>query len=238
MKLNLKSGNQNLAATLTLPEKNFKESLPFLLFIHGWKSDRQGNIKRAVEISKLGFICLALDLRGHGESDGAIDEFSRQDHIEDIKSAYKYLSGQKEINPKRIGIIGSSYGAYLAAVATNFLEFRWLILRVPALYFNDNFDTPTDKLMSEDPKAFKTSGLTIKNSLTLKGVVNFPGEILIIESEKDEVIPHKVIENYLEVAPNKNHITHAVMKNTPHSLKTQAQETQYIEILKNWLKKH
>lgn len=84
MKLNLKSGNQNLAATLTLPEKNFKEPLPALLFIHGWKSNQEGNIKRASEICKLGFICLTLDLRGHGESEGSIEQFSRKDHLEDI----------------------------------------------------------------------------------------------------------------------------------------------------------
>src|SRR3989344_7145018 len=117
MKLNLKSDNQNIAANLIKPE-GFKYPLPALIFVHGWKSKQEGNIKRATEIAKLGFVCLTLDLRGHGESDGTIDQFSRKDHLEDIKAAYKYLSEQKEVNPSKIGILGSSYGAYLSAVAT------------------------------------------------------------------------------------------------------------------------
>lgn len=233
MKLNLKSGNQNLSANLIKP-KNFKTPLPALIFVHGWKSDQTGNIKRAIEISKLGFICLTLDLRGHGESEGNTEEFSREDHLEDIKSAYKYLADTKEVNRAKIGIIGSSYGAYLSAVATNFLEFEWLILRVPALYFNDKFNIPTDKLIKEDKNAFTTFGLTPENSLALKGVANFPGDILIIESEKDEVIPHSVIENYLGVISDKRRLTYKIIKNARHSLTDEKLDKEYLHLLKNW----
>lgn len=235
MKLKL-TGNQNLEATLIKPPKQFKGSLPALIFIPGWKSNQEGNVKRASEITKLGFICLTLDLRGHGQSDGNIDQFSRQDHLEDIKTAYNYLSSLKEVE-KKIGIIGSSYGAYLAAVATNSLVFNWLVLRVPALYFDKNFDVPTDKLIKEDKKAFKTSGLTPKNSLALKGVLDFEGKLLIVESEKDEVIPHQVIENYLEIC-DKRKLTYKVMKNTRHSLESENQEKNYVNILKTWLQEN
>lgn len=234
MKLNLKSGNQNLSANLIKPE-NFRKPLPSLIFIHGWKSNQTGNIKRAVEIVKLGFVCLTLDLRGHGESNGNVEEFSRGDHLEDIETAYKYLRDLKEVNPNKIGIIGSSYGAYLAAVAINFLEFEWLVLRVPALYFNDKFNIPTGKLIKEDRNAFTTSGLTPKNSLALKGVANFSGDILIIESEKDEIIPHSVIENYLNSISDKRKLTYKIIKNARHSLTDEKLDKEYVALLKRWL---
>lgn len=235
MKLNLKSQNQNLAATLTKPGKHFKEPLPALIFIHGWKSDQTGNVRRAKEISKLGFICLTLDLRGHGESEGKLEDYSREDHIEDIKSVYKYLAELKDVNAEKIGIIGSSYGGYLAAVATNFLKFEWLILRVPALYFDKGFKTPTTELLGRDKNAFTTSGLHTEKSLALKGVANFPGEILIIESEEDKIIPHSVIENYLEVIADRKKLTYKIMKGAQHSLETPEQEEEYIDILKSFL---
>lgn len=235
MKLSLKLRNQNLAVTLVKPGKKFKGPLPALIFIHGWKSNQEGNIKRAKEISKLGFICLTLDLRGHGESGEPIEQYSREDHLEDIKTAYEYLTHFKEVNPEKIGIIGSSYGAYLSAVATNYLNFEWLILRVPALYFDDGFSTPTAELIRKDKDAFTTSGLTPKNSLALKGVANFLGEILIIESEKDKVIPHEVIENYLNDVKDKQRLTYALMKDTAHSLDTRKQEEEYIDIMRMWL---
>jgi len=235
MKLNLKSDNQNIAANLIKPE-GFKYPLPALIFVHGWKSKQEGNIKRATEIAKLGFVCLTLDLRGHGESDGTIDQFSRKDHLEDIKAAYKYLSEQKEVNPSKIGILGSSYGAYLSAVATNFLEFEWLILRVPALYFDEGMDIPTDRLIKENPQAFTSSDLTEENCLALKGVANFAGEILLIESEKDEMIPHAVIENYLSVIQDKRRLTYEVMKGAGHHFWNNPElDEKYLDILKDWL---
>lgn len=235
MKLNLKPGNENLAATLIYPEKKFKGLLPALIFVHGWESNQQGNIKRAKEISKLGFICLTLDLRGHGKSDGSIEQYSRKDHLEDIKTAYEYLSNLNEVNSNETGIIGSSYGGYLSALSSNYLKFKWLVLRVPALYFDDNFNTPSAQLIKQDKNAFTTSGLTSEKSLALKGVANFSGKILIIESEKDKVIPHKVIENYLEVVEDEQRLTYLVMKGAKHSLETEMQEKEYIDIMRMWL---
>ncbi len=244
MKLSFKSENQNLAATLIRPEGH-KEPLPALIWIHGWKSDRKGNTKRAKEISKLGFICLTVDLRGHGESDGTIDQYSVKDHLEDIRAAYKYLTELKEVNQNEIGIIGSSYGGNLSAIATNYLKFKWLVLRVPALYLDKYIDVPTEMLIGKDEegKAFKSSDATPETSLSLKGVANFSGEILIVESEKDDVIPHTVIENYLKFIKDepssrlraKRRLTYKVMKGAPHSLETEVQENEYIDILKKWL---
>lgn len=236
MRLILKSDNQSISANLIRPE-NLKSKNPALIFIHGWKSNQEGNIKRATEISKHGFICMTLDLRGHGQSDGSIEQFSRKDHLEDIKSAYNYLVSLPEVDKKQIGTIGSSYGGYLAAVAANYLKFKWLVLRVPALYFDQKFNIPTEKLIGEDEtgKAFKLSGLTPENSLALKAVTSFPGEILIIESEKDKVIPHSVIKNYLRFVKDKVKLTYEIMENTPHALETKEQEKKYLQVLKKWL---
>lgn len=236
MKFNLNSENQNLVGNLIKPSESPKAPLPALIFVHGWKSNQEGNIKRAAEISKLGFICLTLDLRGHGESDGTIDQYSCKNHLEDIKSAYNYLVQLPEVDKNQIGIIGSSYGGNLAAVATNFLPFKWLVLRVPALYTDKYFDIPTESLIGkkEEGEAFTSSNSTPSESLALQGVAKFKGRILIVVSEKDAIIPHAVIENYIKFAP-KNNLTYRVMKNAEHSLETPEQEREYIDILKSFL---
>lgn len=232
MKKDIKINNQ-ISATLITPDKVTKP-LPALLFIHGWRSNKSGNVKRAEELSKRGFISLCIDLRGHGESEGSIEEFSRKDHLEDIKNSYEYLKKLNQVNKEKIGIVGASYGGYLAAVAVNDLNFSRLVLRVPALYFDNDFSIQTDKLINGDTKAFKSWGLTPKNSLALKGVKNFKGNILLIEAEKDTVIPHQVIENYKQFA-NPKKTKYVLMRDTPHSLETEAQEEAYLYILKHWL---
>lgn len=235
MNITIKSENQNLSANLIKPEN--AKNLPALIFVHGWKSDKTGNTKRALEISKLGFICLCIDLRGHGESDGTIDQFSVKDHLEDVKASYEYLSNLPEVDKNQIGIIGSSYGGNLSAIAVNYLKFKWLVLRVPALYIDKYIDVPSEELIGQDEEseAFKSSTTTPAESFALKGVENFNSKILLIESENDIVIPHPVIENYLKFIDEKI-LTYKVMKNAPHSLETDEQEKEYIEILSSWLK--
>lgn len=233
MKLNLKVNNQ-ISATLIKPE-NLEAKNPALIFVHGWRSDQTGNIKRAKPLTDLGFIILTIDLRGHGESAGKLEDYSRENHVEDIKAAYDYLSTLPEVDTEKIGIVGSSYGAYLSAVVTNFKKFNKLVLRVPALYFDKNIDIPSAKLMAGDPKAFKSDDLNPKNSLAIKGVSEFKGKALIIEAEKDSIIPHSVIENYLRFA--QKNTEYKVMEGAPHSLETEEQEKEYIKILKNWLLK-
>jgi len=237
MEIKIRVKDQSIAATLIKPE-NLDSKNPALIFVHGWKSNQAGNIKRATEVSKLGFVCLTIDLRGHGKSDGKIDQYSCKDHLEDIKTAYEYLLKLPEVDPKQIGIIGSSYGGNLSAVAANFIKFKWLVLRVPALYIDKYFDVPTEELIGKDEegKAFKSSDATPETSSALKGVVNFKGKILIVESEKDVVIPHAVIENYLKfITPSK--LTYKVMKDAAHSLETEEQEKEYIEILMSFLRR-
>lgn len=238
MNISLKVNDQNLSATLIKPD-GFKKPLPALIFIHGWKSDRKGNTKRALEVSKLGFICLTIDLRGHGDSDGAIEQYCVKDHLDDVKASYEYLSELPGVNRNKIGIIGSSYGGNLAAIASNYMNFKWLGLRVPALYVDKYFEVPTESLIGkhEEKNAFKSSTATPKESSALKGVANFPGKILIVESEKDTVIPHCVIENYLRFVDDEQKLTYEVMEGAGHSLETDAQEKEYIDILKSWLKK-
>ncbi len=240
MKFHLKSDNQNLSANLVKPEnlraKNLPagRQVPALLFIHGWGSSQEGNILRAEKLSELGFICVTIDLRGHGESDGKLEEFSRKDHLEDVLAAYDYIANLPEVDREQIGVIGASYGGYLASILAGERKIKWLVLRVPALYFDKNFDTSTLQLIENEVEAFKTSNLKPEDSLPLKSVQNFSGEILLIESEDDAIIPHSVIENYLEYI-NKDQLTYKIMKNTPHDLRTEDQQREYIGILKSFL---
>lgn len=237
MKLSLKVGNRNLSVNLIKPE-GLKTPAPALIFVHGWKSNQEGNILRANEISKLGFICLTIDLRGHGESEGSVEEFSRKDHLEDLKAAYDFLTNREDIDPERIGIIGASYGGYLAAILTNFKKLKWLVMRVPALYFDDKFEVPSEILIGnkEEKDAFRSTNLTPQESLALKGTTNFKNPILIIESEMDTIIPTETIQNYLRFAPKNTQ--HIVMKGTPHDLRTQDQQKEYIELLKTFFKEN
>ena len=59
---------------------------------------------------------------------------------------------------------------------------------------------------------------------------------MIIESEKDDVVPHQTVVNYANAVKNRNRLTHTVMKGAPHSIKEGKFRDKVEKILLNWFK--
>ena len=114
-RINFLVNGQKIKGTLIFPKK-VKFDNPAVLFIHGWTSNETGYIPRAQVVAKHGAICLIFNLRGHGESGGSLEEFSRKDHLKDVIAAYDFLTAQKNVNKNKIGVCGASYGGYLASI--------------------------------------------------------------------------------------------------------------------------
>src|SRR5690242_1266239 len=85
------------------------------LFIHGWTGHQ--NLIAARALCDHGFTCLTYDMRGVGDSAGDFDSLTRADYLEDACAAYDYL--REQVGPDTpIGVAGSSFGSYLAALLT------------------------------------------------------------------------------------------------------------------------
>jgi pimeloyl-ACP methyl ester carboxylesterase len=192
-----------------------------LLFVHGLHSDQTGYRSRAEEATaRLGTTCLTFDLGGHGESGGSPEELSLRDHLGDVLAAYDTLAGHERVDPRRVGVCGASYGAYLAARATTERDVSRLLLRAPALYADRDLDTPPrDRLSTSDPSL--ASGL-------LSSLAHFDREVLIAESEHDEVIPHATVEAYRAAFP---HASHHVIPDTAHSLADDAARGAFLALI-------
>jgi pimeloyl-ACP methyl ester carboxylesterase len=73
----------------------------------------------ATRLASEGIGALALDLRGHGESSGAVPEGDTADYsvlVRDVTAARHYLSSRSDVQPSRLGIAGASIGANLAVL--------------------------------------------------------------------------------------------------------------------------
>lgn len=93
--------NKKLRGTLIIP-KNIHIGTSAVLFIHGWTSSETGYVPRAQVISKLGYVCLTFSMRGHGESEGKLENLSRDDHLKDCIAAYDFLASQSNVDRKKI----------------------------------------------------------------------------------------------------------------------------------------
>src|SRR3989344_8578932 len=129
-----------LSGTLFSPSKEGVH--PAVLIIHGWQSDQERSFDTAQMLEEEGFVCLTFDLRGHGKSEGSLKEFSSKDFLHDALAAYDFLAAQKNVDPKRIGIIGGSYGGYPPPAPSAAREVPWIRMRGPADYTGGAFERP------------------------------------------------------------------------------------------------
>ncbi|WP_461116451.1 alpha/beta hydrolase, partial [Spirosoma jeollabukense] len=72
------------------------------------------------ELVKKGFAVLRYDNRSKGRSPGKpIEESTTTELASDAQAAFRFLKGHKEIDTRRIGVIGHSEGATIAAIAAS-----------------------------------------------------------------------------------------------------------------------
>ncbi len=87
---------------------------PAVILVHMLQKSRRDWDALANSLSAAGIGALTFDLRGHGDSQG-----SSQDHaamLQDLRAAKRFLTSRNDVTQGRIGIVGASLGATLAAM--------------------------------------------------------------------------------------------------------------------------
>jgi uncharacterized protein len=74
-----------------------------------------------------------------------------------------------------------------------------------------------------------------QDNRALKACAAFKGDVLIIESERDDIVPHATIENYREAAKNARSLTYRVLEGADHGLSSEDAQRAYTGVLVNWL---
>lgn len=83
----------------------------------------------ADHLTRKGIAVLRYDKRGNGKSTGDYANATTEDFAGDCESAIAYLKSRKEIDPKRIGLIGHSEGGIIAPmVAARSKDLAWVVL--------------------------------------------------------------------------------------------------------------
>jgi len=211
-------------------------TVPGVLFVHGWGGSQQQYVARAREVAAVGCVCLTFDLRGHARTHAQYETVSRQHNLRDVVAAYDVLVGQRGVDPSAIAVVGSSYGGYLAAILTSTRPVKWLALRAPALYKDTHWELPKRQLKKQqDLGAYRLLPARPEESRALTACTTFDGDLLIIESEHDDVVPHQVITNYRDACVRAHSITYRVISGADHGLTSEACQHAYTSVLVNWL---
>ncbi len=97
--------------------------MPAVIFLHqgGSSKEEWTNLPIFQDVTKAGMVAFALDIRGHGASDGEADFTTLFDDPDqaprDLMAAINWLAKSSTVNMDRVAIVGASIGANLAVAA-------------------------------------------------------------------------------------------------------------------------
>jgi dipeptidyl aminopeptidase/acylaminoacyl peptidase len=120
------SDGLEIPAYLTLPKGLAAKNLPAVIFPHGgpWGRDSWGYNSIAQFLANRGYVVLSPNFRGSaGYGKKFLDAGNKQwgDKMQDdVTWGVKYLVAQGIADPKRVGIMGGSYGGYATLAGVTF----------------------------------------------------------------------------------------------------------------------
>lgn len=211
--------------------------VPGVLLVHGWGGSQQQYLLRARSIASLGCICLTFDLRGHAQTRAQYFEtVTREQNMQDVLAAYDQLAARPHVDRNAIAVVGSSYGGYLGALLTALRPVKWLGLRAPALYIDDGWDSPKLQLHKDyDLQGYRRRFVPAEANRALRAVQQFEGDVLLVQSELDDVIPATVLTSYQEAAKQARSLTYRCISGADHGLTKDTDQAAYLKLLVNWL---
>jgi len=149
-----------IAANLYSVEK----PLGWFVLSHMMPATKESYKDLATKLQNAGYESIAIDLRGHGESENGPEEFfyfkdeEHQKSILDLEAAANYLIKKREATPNKISFIGASIGANLSLqYISEHQEFKTAILLSPGLNYRGIKTEPMAKNIKSGQKVFFVS---------------------------------------------------------------------------------
>jgi len=195
--ITLHSGGLRLAANLFVPPAAAQPPpWPAVLIVHGFAGTKESHTEFGEYLARSGIAALALDLRGHGASQGFLDAGV----LDDLGGAVSYLRTVPEVDCGRIVVRGSSLGGNLAVHAgVKYSEIAGVVAICPA----------TESLLLpwvESGQAVRDSralGLTVRLNAT--SFANYlrshdlrqavprlsPRPLLLVQARGDQTVPYQ-----------------------------------------------
>ena len=227
------SGGDSIDGSLCLPATKRKHH-PGVLFLHGWGGNRDRHYRGATLLARQGFICLTIDLRGHGKTRELVQSVSATNNLTDAIAAYDFLLSQQAIENGCIGVAGFSYGAFLAVLLSQHRTLQRLALRAPALYRDGDISTPKSCIDRKRLALFRRKKLTPQDSIALAACSRFKGDALVLESENDSVVPHQQVQNFVDSFKEARSLTHVLIPEADHSLSEERWKEFALNTLVHW----
>ena len=131
--------------------------------------------------------------------------------------------------------MGTSFGGFVTAIIVPEFEFiKSIVLRVPAIFPEEIMDINVEDLRVYsyiDRKKWLAS-------IAYDGISKFKGDLLVIQSEKDDVVKDWIVKNYYDQAKNAAKRELFVQKGAGHDLRQNPNALkEFYELTFDWFLK-
>lgn len=195
--------SQKLRLRGILSEVRGLKKSPLVILCHGLASSKDGKTAAGLEkrLNRVGISTLRFDFFGHGQSQGAFEDLTVTEAVDNI---FRALEVGRERGFAKIGLVGSSFGGFASLIAAcETEEFAALALKAPVIEYREknlqnlalqeqwkkqgylHFPGPEGKTLklnysfAEDAEQYNGYAIASRGQVP----------IYIVHGEKDDVVP-------------------------------------------------
>ncbi|MET3931029.1 pimeloyl-ACP methyl ester carboxylesterase [Lysobacter sp. OAE881] len=224
--------DDHFCATLAVPQP----ALPAVIFVHGWNGTQEFDLGHVRDAVAVGCVVLAVDLRGHDRDDPRNERVTREDNLRDLLAAYDCIVARDDVDERAIAVVGFSYGAYLATLLTAQRHVQWLALRAPALYPDEGWNVPKHELEARVAlDEYRRQIQPPDGNRALTALTQFRGDVLLVSSQHDQVLPQPVAESFRGALVRASSITTRTIAGADHELSHPDAKRAWADLLQDWL---
>jgi uncharacterized protein len=245
------SKGEQIVGMLHLPEGHGR--FPAALLLHGFTGTKVESHRMFVKISRAlaghGIASLRFDYRGSGDSAGNFEDMTIRSEVADALEAIKFLARHKQINSRRLALIGLSMGGAVAAyvVAREQHRVKSLVLIAPVAEgagILDDLSTP------EAVSSLVETGITdhdgnlvgvtfirqFAEMKPLREMVKCQCPVLIIHGSQDQTVPEHHADLYEHaLQTNKRVVKKVIIPGADHTFNSRVWELRVINQIVDWL---
>jgi len=244
--IEIQSRGLTLRGMLHTPNE-YEGKIPIVCIFHGFTGNKMEPhfifVKLSRTLEKLGIASIRMDFGDSGESDGEFSNMTLSNELEDAKVILEYVKKLSFVDNQKIGVVGLSMGGAVSALlsGTCHNDIKSLCLWAPAGNIVDVAKDYINTQENKDKEYYDIGGLAlgkgfiedVKKLDLQKDIELFKGNVLILHGDKDETVPLKYSDPYLNSYENAKRI---VITNGDHTFNSLTTEKKVISLTTEFLK--
>lgn len=235
-----------LSGVFVSPQKG--KHFPVVILAHGFGSNKNGktNTSATEYLVKRGFGVFKFDFSGHGESKGQIEDLTLSKGVDELLTAYEYVISRNDVDKKRIGLLGVSFGGNVAILfASKYKGVEALALKSPVSNYKDVRDIQLGPIKIQEWKAkgIITLDSNIRSKYqfyedasridTYRNASSVKCPVYIVQGDADEVIPLMHTQKLFKAFRRKKRFD--IIKGADHSYSDRKHFERSMHTLNNFL---